>query len=99
MACRAPCLKSSRLRPSARNPSSCRHRPTPSRFAFPKDNGTRFTWLSVLDASQPSPLFSSHFMHIHALDLAIVILYLLGVTTLGIYFRRGQQDVRDYFLG
>jgi len=38
-------------------------------------------------------------MHIHALDLTIVILYLLGVTTLGVYFRRGQQDVRDYFLG
>jgi len=38
-------------------------------------------------------------MHIHSLDLAIVVLYLLGVTALGIYFRRGQQDVRDYFLG
>jgi SSS family solute:Na+ symporter len=38
-------------------------------------------------------------MHIHGLDLAIVVLYLLGVTALGIYFRRGQQDVRDYFLG
>ena len=38
-------------------------------------------------------------MHIHPFDLAIVILYLLGVTALGIYFRRGQQDVRDYFLG
>jgi len=38
-------------------------------------------------------------MHIHPFDLAIVVLYLLGVTALGIYFRRGQQDVRDYFLG
>ncbi len=38
-------------------------------------------------------------MHIHTLDLAIVVLYLLGVTALGIYFRRGQRDVRDYFLG
>jgi len=38
-------------------------------------------------------------MHIHPLDLAIVVLYLVGVTALGIYFRRGQQDVRDYFLG
>jgi len=38
-------------------------------------------------------------MHIHPLDLAIVVLYLLGVTALGIYFRRGQRDVRDYFLG
>src|SRR5438552_6939360 len=96
---RAPCLKSFRLLPSARNPFSCRHRPTPSRFAFPKHNGTQFTSRSVLDGPLPPPLFSSHFMHIHPLDLAIVVLCLLGVTALGIYFRRGQQDVRDYFLG
>lgn len=38
-------------------------------------------------------------MHIHPLDLAIVVAYLLGVTSLGMYFRRGQQNVRDYFLG
>ena len=38
-------------------------------------------------------------MHIHAVDLAIVLAYLLAVTALGIYFRRGQADVRDYFLG
>src|SRR5712675_290999 len=38
-------------------------------------------------------------MHIHPIDLAIVIVYLLGVTALGLWFRRGQQDVRDYFLG
>jgi SSS family transporter len=38
-------------------------------------------------------------MRIHALDLAIVIAYLLGVTALGVWFRRGQQDARDYFLG
>jgi SSS family transporter len=38
-------------------------------------------------------------MHIHPLDLAIVILYLLGVTALGVYFRGKQRDVRDYFLG
>src|SRR5215470_1863533 len=38
-------------------------------------------------------------MHIHSLDLAIVIVYLLGVTALGIYFRGQQRDVRDYFLG
>jgi SSS family transporter len=38
-------------------------------------------------------------MRIHPLDLAIVIAYLLGVTALGIHFRRGQQDARDYFLG
>jgi solute:Na+ symporter, SSS family len=38
-------------------------------------------------------------MRIHPLDLAIVVAYLLGVTVLGIHFRRGQQDARDYFLG
>ncbi len=38
-------------------------------------------------------------MHIHGLDLAIVVVYLLAVTGLGIYFRRSQRDVRDYFLG
>src|SRR5260370_3187525 len=38
-------------------------------------------------------------MRIHPIDLAIVIVYLLGVTALGLWFRRGQNDVRDYFLG
>ena len=38
-------------------------------------------------------------MHIHPLDLAIVLAYLLAITALGIYFRRGQQNVHDYFLG
>ena len=38
-------------------------------------------------------------MHIHLVDLAIVVSYLLGVTVLGIHFRRSQRDVRDYFLG
>ncbi|HWY44211.1 MAG TPA: sodium:solute symporter [Candidatus Sulfotelmatobacter sp.] len=53
----------------------------------------------ILDAFSLPPLFSSHFMRIHPLDLAIVLLYLLAVTALGIYFRRSQRDVRDYFLG
>ena len=38
-------------------------------------------------------------MRIHFLDLAIVVVYLLGVTALGVHFRRKQHDVRDYFLG
>jgi solute:Na+ symporter, SSS family len=38
-------------------------------------------------------------MRIHPLDLAIVFAYLLGVTALGVHFRRGQQSARDYFLG
>jgi SSS family transporter len=38
-------------------------------------------------------------MRIHPLDLAIVVVYLLGVTALGMHFRRRSQDPRDYFLG
>ena len=38
-------------------------------------------------------------MRIHPVDLTIVVAYLLGVTALGLWFRRGQRDVRDYFLG
>jgi len=50
-------------------------------------------------------------MHIHSLDLAIVIVYLLAVTVLGMHFRRRQSQVaqsaggdrnavtREYFLG
>src|ERR1700720_608140 len=38
-------------------------------------------------------------MRIHPIDLAIVVVYLLGVTALGMRFRRHQQDARDYFLG
>jgi SSS family solute:Na+ symporter len=47
-------------------------------------------------------------MRIHPVDLAIVVAYLLGVTALGMRFRRGRQDAlpggseavsRDYFLG
>ena len=38
-------------------------------------------------------------MRIHLLDLAIVIVYLLGITLLGVTFRRKQHDASDYFLG
>src|SRR5258708_1911062 len=38
-------------------------------------------------------------MRIHPIDLGIVVVYLLGVTALGMRFRRKQQDARDYFLG
>src|SRR5215469_9055634 len=38
-------------------------------------------------------------MRIRPFDLAIVIVYLLGVTALGVYFRKTQRDARDYFLG
>ena len=33
------------------------------------------------------------------LDLAIVLVYLAGVTLLGAHFRRRQQGLHDYFLG
>jgi len=38
-------------------------------------------------------------MRLQPLDLGIVLTYLLGVTALGIHFRRGQSGARDYFLG
>jgi solute:Na+ symporter, SSS family len=38
-------------------------------------------------------------MHISRIDLAIILVYLAGVTLFGARFRRGQQTVRDYFLG
>ena len=38
-------------------------------------------------------------MRIHYLDLAIILLYVVGITLFGMRFRKGQQDIRDYFLG
>src|SRR6195256_6154950 len=38
-------------------------------------------------------------MRIHPIDLVIVIVYLLGVTALGMHFRRKSQDARAFFLG
>jgi len=38
-------------------------------------------------------------MRLSPLDLAIVAAYLLGITLFGIRFRKGQQNIRDYFLG
>src|ERR1700722_7237916 len=38
-------------------------------------------------------------MQISPIDLAILILYLAGITLFGAYFRRGQKSLRDYFLG
>jgi SSS family transporter len=38
-------------------------------------------------------------MHVRAADLAVILLYLAGITLFGIRFRRGQASVRDYFLG
>lgn len=38
-------------------------------------------------------------MRISPIDLIIIVAYLAGVTLFGAMFRRGQQTVRDYFLG
>ncbi len=38
-------------------------------------------------------------MRIHPIDLAIVVAYLLGITALGLYFRRNLHSTTDYFLG
>ncbi len=38
-------------------------------------------------------------MRIHPLDLTIVVAYLLGITALGLHFRRNQSNATDYFLG
>jgi len=38
-------------------------------------------------------------MQIRPFDFAIILLYLAGITLFGIRFRRGQQTLRDYFLG
>ena len=38
-------------------------------------------------------------MQISWLDFGILVLYLAGITLFGARFRRGQQNLRDYFLG
>src|SRR5271169_6755640 len=38
-------------------------------------------------------------MRLRGLDLIIIIAYLAGITLLGVVLRRGQRNLRDYFLG
>src|ERR1700722_6285092 len=38
-------------------------------------------------------------MHISPFDSVIIVVYLAGISLLGATFRRGQQTLRDYFLG
>ena len=38
-------------------------------------------------------------MRISPFDFAIIVAYLVGITLFGAHFRRGQQTLRDYFLG
>src|SRR5215211_5331106 len=37
--------------------------------------------------------------HLSTLDLAIVVVYILGMTLLGVWFTRAQKDLRTYFVG
>ena len=38
-------------------------------------------------------------MLMHYLDLAVILVYLVGITWFGARFRNGQKNLRDYFLG
>lgn len=38
-------------------------------------------------------------MKLSAIDLAIVVVYVLGMTLLGVWFTRSQKDLRTYFVG
>jgi len=38
-------------------------------------------------------------MRISAIDFAIILVYLTGITLFGVRFRRSQHNLRDYFLG
>ncbi len=38
-------------------------------------------------------------MRLGALDLAVIIVYLIGITAFGAQFRRKQHSLKDYFLG
>src|ERR1041384_4230629 len=35
----------------------------------------------------------------HYVDLALILIYLVGITLFGAHFRQGQKSLRDYFLG
>ena len=38
-------------------------------------------------------------MHLSTIDLVILAVYLAGITIFGARFRRGQRNIKDYFLG
>ncbi len=38
-------------------------------------------------------------MALHWVDLLVIAVYLVGVTIFGAHFRKGQHNIRDYFLG
>ena len=37
-------------------------------------------------------------MHLHKIDLAIIVAYLIAITLFGLRFRKSQRSLRDYFL-
>jgi Na+/proline symporter len=38
-------------------------------------------------------------MRLRALDFAVIIIYLIGITAFGAHFRKSQRSLKDYFLG
>jgi solute:Na+ symporter, SSS family len=53
----------------------------------------------LLDAPRLHTYHRDALMRLTSLDLAVIVAYLAGITLFGIAFRRGQNSVRDYFLG
>src|SRR5579862_9806576 len=88
------------------NPFSSRRRQAPGSILCWRVFSRTFI-LTVLDmirrrqlaSRDPPALTSTGAMQISPIDLAILILYLVGITLFGAYFRRGQNSLRDYFLG
>jgi Na+/proline symporter len=38
-------------------------------------------------------------MRLRALDFAVIVVYLIGITAFGAHFRKWQHTLKDYFLG
>src|SRR6516162_3935013 len=38
-------------------------------------------------------------LHLAAIDIAVIVLYVLGTTLVGVGFTRRQRDLRTYFVG
>jgi SSS family transporter len=38
-------------------------------------------------------------LHLAAIDIAVIVLYVLGTTLVGVWFTRRQRDLRTYFVG
>src|SRR5262249_40089086 len=46
------------------------------------------------EAVRPDPM-----LKLAPLDLGIIVVYILGMTLLGVWFTRAQKDLRTYFVG